>query len=249
MWAQLQDLAATVIDPDTEEFVDNFDIDATLDEFETTLGMSEAQDALLAAATEILNAWSAVKQNFQQSSSAIFEDSIDDIKREYDAMVDDQTHETTQKLMSIAVDVIDDIGESDLLEDAYNDVEGYLDTFNGWIDQDNWDIVYNDIVEEVEFVSNSIRSELEEGLPERLYAEELDHDSDDESDSENPEDSEDDGEDPEDVPDNEDPNEVPDNEDPDEVPDNEDPDDVPGNALSFAASTAALLASVAVISF
>jgi len=42
MWAQLQDLAATVIDPDTEEFVDNFDIDATLDEFETTLGMSEA---------------------------------------------------------------------------------------------------------------------------------------------------------------------------------------------------------------
>ena len=36
--------------------------------------------------------------------------------------------------MSIAVDVIDDIGERNLLEDAYNDVEGYLDTFNGWID-------------------------------------------------------------------------------------------------------------------
>ena len=74
------------------------------------------------------------------------EDSIDDIKREYDAMVDDETHETTQKLMSIAVGVIDDIGESNLLEDAYNDVEGHLDTFNGWIDQDNWDTVYDDII-------------------------------------------------------------------------------------------------------
>ena len=42
MWTQLQDLAATVIDPNTLEFVDNFDVDATLNEFETTVGMSEA---------------------------------------------------------------------------------------------------------------------------------------------------------------------------------------------------------------
>ena len=73
MWAQLQDLAATVIDPNTLEFVDNFDVDATLNEFETTVGFFSASIALEAAATEILNAWYAVKYDFELSSSAIFE--------------------------------------------------------------------------------------------------------------------------------------------------------------------------------
>ena len=101
-------------------------------------------------------------------------------------MVDDQTHETSQKLLTIAGGVIDDIGESELLEDAYNEVEGYLDTANDWIGQDDWDTVYDEVLNEVEGVFNTIKDDIDEGLPEREYVEEESDDefSDDESEAE-----------------------------------------------------------------
>ena len=101
-------------------------------------------------------------------------------------MVDDQTHETSQKLLTIAGGVIDDIGESELLEDAYNEVEGYLDTANDWIGQDDWDTVYDEVLNEVEGVFNTIKDDIDEGLPEREYVEEESDDefSDDESEPE-----------------------------------------------------------------
>ena len=101
-------------------------------------------------------------------------------------MVDDQTHETSQKLLTIAGGVIDDIGESELLEDAYNEVEGYLDTANDWIGQDDWDTVYDEVLNEVEGVFNTIKDDIDEGLPEREYVEEESDDefSDEESEGE-----------------------------------------------------------------
>lgn len=145
-------------------------------------------------------------------------------------MVDDQTHETSQKLLTIAGGVIDDIGESELLEDAYNEVEGYLDTANDWIGQDDWDTVYDEVLNEVEGVFNTIKDDIDEGLPEREYQEtteettEEDNESDDEFDGEAPPEPEDDLDDAE-------------------------FEEVPDSAFSFAASAAALLASVAVLSF
>jgi len=140
-------------------------------------------------------------------------------------MVDDETHQTSQKLMSIAGGVIDDIGESDLLEDAYTEVEGYLDTANDWIGQEDWDTVYDEILDEVEGVFNTIKDDIDEGLPEREYQEttEEDNESDDEFDGEAPE--------------------------PEDDIDDAEFEEVPDSAFSFAASAAALLASVAVLSF
>ena len=140
-------------------------------------------------------------------------------------MVDDETHQTSQKLMSIAGGVIDDIGENDLLEDAYTEVEGYLDTFNDWIGQEDWDTVYDEILDEVEGVFNTIKDDIDEGLPEREYQEttEEDNESDDEFDGEAPE--------------------------PEDDIDDAEFEEVPDSAFSFAASAAALLASVAVLSF
>jgi len=138
-------------------------------------------------------------------------------------MIDDATHETSQKLLSIAGGVIDDIEESEILEEAYNEVEGYLDTANDWIGQEDWNTVYDEILDEVEGVFNTIKDDIDEGLPEREYQEttEEDNESDDEFDGEAPEDEEDDPE----------------------------FEEVPDSAFSFAASAAALLASVAVLSF
>ena len=88
--------------------------------------------------------------------------------------------------MTIASDLIDDIGESEFFEDAYNEVEGYLDTANDWIGQDDWDTVYDEVLNEVEGVFNTIKDDIDEGLPEREYVEEESDDefSDEESDEE-----------------------------------------------------------------
>ena len=127
--------------------------------------------------------------------------------------------------MTIASDLIDDIGESEFFEDAYNEVEGYLDTANDWIGQDDWDTVYDEVLNEVEGVFNTIKDDIDEGLPEREYQEttEEDNESDDEFDGEAPE--------------------------PEDDLDDAEFEEVPDSAFSFAASTAALLASVAVLSF
>ena len=57
MMTQLDNLAASILDPDTFEIKDDLDIYAFLDEVETTLAMTEAQDALLATFSEVLAAW------------------------------------------------------------------------------------------------------------------------------------------------------------------------------------------------
>ena len=57
MWTQLDNLAASILDPDTFEIKDNLDIYEFLDEVETTLAMTEAQDALFATFSEVLAAW------------------------------------------------------------------------------------------------------------------------------------------------------------------------------------------------
>lgn len=59
-------LKATVIDPDTDEYTENFDLDKVLDELETTLGMSEAQAALYATFVEYHSAWELIKPEIME---------------------------------------------------------------------------------------------------------------------------------------------------------------------------------------
>lgn len=78
-------------------------------------------------------------------------------------------------------------------------------TVNEWINQDDWDTVYDEYTDLYNEYWTEVKADIEGGLPEREYAEEEEGDAEGE--------------------------------------------EVPDNALSFAASAAALLASAAVLSF
>ena len=78
-------------------------------------------------------------------------------------------------------------------------------TVNEWINQDDWDTVYDEYTDLYNEYWTEVKADIEGGLPERVYAEEEEGDAEGE--------------------------------------------EVPDNALSFAASAAALLASAAVLSF
>ena len=128
------------------------------------------------------------------------EDSVDGIVTEYDLLVDDKSHETSQKLINIANDIITAQEESETIEGAKSELEGYLETVNTWINDENWDTVLEEVSNEVQDAYSVLTEDLEEGLPERVYpwAEE---------------------------------------------------EEVPDNAFNFAASIAALVTSITVLSF
>ena len=67
-----------------------------------------------------------------------FEDSVDDMISAYDEMVDDENHETSQNIVDITNDVITRMEESEEVQEAINEVKGYIGTLNAWINQDDW---------------------------------------------------------------------------------------------------------------
>ena len=77
------------------------------------------------------------------------EDSVDGIVTEYDLLVDDESHETSQKLINIANDIITAQEESETIEGAKSELEGYLETVNTWINDENWDTVLEEVSNEV----------------------------------------------------------------------------------------------------
>ena len=77
------------------------------------------------------------------------EDSVDGIVTEYDLLVDDKSHETSQKLIDIANDIITAQEESETIEGAKSELEGYLETVNTWINDENWDTVLEEVSNEV----------------------------------------------------------------------------------------------------
>jgi len=77
------------------------------------------------------------------------EDSVDGIVTEYDLLVDDKSHETSQKLINIANDIIAAQEESETIEGAKSELEGYLETVNTWINDENWDTVLEEVSNEV----------------------------------------------------------------------------------------------------
>ena len=48
-------------------------------------------------------------------------------------MVDDVNHETSQNIIDITNDVMTRIEESEEIQEAINEVKGYIDTLNAWI--------------------------------------------------------------------------------------------------------------------
>ena len=51
-----------------------------------------------------------------------------------------------------------------------------MDTLNGWIAQDDWTTVYDETLAEVQGAYDTLKTDLEEGLPEREYETEEDDD-------------------------------------------------------------------------
>ena len=97
------------------------------------------------------------------------EDSVDGIVTEYDALITDEIHETSNKLIDIVDEVITAVEESDDIQDARDEASALMDTLNGMINTDDWDTVYAEATADVQGAYDVLKADLEEGLPERAY--------------------------------------------------------------------------------
>ena len=166
--AAFDSILALVWDLENMQFVDSVDVDTALTEIEALFGLDDVQAAIHASFIEILAAWNAVKADYADMAQAV-EDSVDGIVTEYDLLVDDKSHETSQKLIDIVNDIIAAQEESETIEGAKSELEGYLETVNTWINDENWDTVLEEVSNEVQDAYSVLTEDLEEGLPERVY--------------------------------------------------------------------------------
>ena len=166
--AAFNSILALVWDLENMQFVDSVDVDTALTEIEALFGLDDVQAAIHASFIEILAAWNAVKADYADMAQAV-EDSVDGIVTEYDLLVDDKSHETSQKLINIANDIIAAQEESETIEGAKSELEGYLETVNTWINDENWDTVLEEVSNEVQDAYSVLTEDLEEGLPESVY--------------------------------------------------------------------------------
>ena len=144
------------------------DVDAVLAEVETTFALSDVQAALADTFAQVLIAWNAISGDVETMVTTI-EDSVDGIVTAYDDLITDEIHETSNKLIDIVDEVITAVEESEEIQGAKEEASGYMDTLNGWIAQDDWDTVYDETLAEVQGAYDVLKTDLEEGLPERAY--------------------------------------------------------------------------------
>ena len=166
--AQVGAIMALVLDAETGEVVDPIDVDAILAEVETTFALSDVQTALALTFAQVLLAWEAIKDDVETMVTTV-EGSVDGIVTEYDALITDEIHETSNKLIDIVDEVITAVEESEEIQGAKDEASGYMDTLNGWINQEDWNTVYDETLAEVQGAYDVLKTDLEEGLPEREY--------------------------------------------------------------------------------
>ena len=137
-----------VLNLETGEVNDPIDVDALLAEVETTFALSDVQTALADTFAQVLLAWEAIEADVTTMVETI-EGSVDGIVTEYDALITDEIHETSNKLIDIVDEVITAVEESEEIQGAKDEASGYMDTLNGWIAQDDWNTVYDETLAEV----------------------------------------------------------------------------------------------------
>ena len=165
--AQYMAIMALVLD-DTGAPLETFDVDAIMAEVETTFALTDVQAALADTFAQVLIAWNAISGDVETMVTTI-EDSVDGIVTAYDDLITDEIHETSNKLIDIVDEVITAVEESEEIQGAKEEASGYMDTLNGWIAQDDWDTVYDETLAEVQGAYDTLKTDLEEGLPERAY--------------------------------------------------------------------------------
>ena len=120
--AAMGNIMAIILD-DTGAPKADIDVQAVMTELETFFALDDVQSALAATFVEILAAWNSVKDDAAAIVQTI-EDSFDGLVTGYDALVSDEIHETSQKLIDIAHDVITDIEDSESIQGALTDIKG-----------------------------------------------------------------------------------------------------------------------------
>jgi len=124
------------------------DVDAILAEVETMFALSDVQTALADTFAQVLLAWEAIEADVTTMVETV-EGGVDGIVTEYDALITDEIHETSNKLIDIVDEVITAVEESEEIQGAKDEASGYMDTLNGWIAQDDWNTVYDETLAEV----------------------------------------------------------------------------------------------------
>ena len=144
------------------------DVDAVLAEVETTFALSDVQTAFADTFAQVLIAWNAISGDVATAVETV-EDSADSILIEYDALLTDEVHAISNKLIDIENAIITGVENSEEVQEAFTEASGYMDTLNDWINQDDWNTVYEETLAVVQDAYDVLKTDLEEGLPERAY--------------------------------------------------------------------------------
>lgn len=120
--AAMGNIMAVILD-DTGAPKADIDVQAVMTELETFFALDDVQSALAATFVEILAAWNAVKDDAAEVVQTI-EDSFDGLVTGYDALVTDEIHETSQKLIDIVHEVITKIEDSESIQGALTNIKG-----------------------------------------------------------------------------------------------------------------------------
>jgi len=148
--------------------VEDIDFSLLWPELETLFGFTATQTAMAEIFAEVLIAWNAISGDVDTMVETI-EDGVDGIVTEYDNLITDEIHETSNKLIDIVDEVITAVEESDDIQDARDEASALMDTLNGMINTDDWDTVYAEATADVQGAYDVLKADLEEGLPERAY--------------------------------------------------------------------------------
>ena len=111
---------------------EDLDVAAIMPEIETLFGLSDTQAALATIFAQVLVMWNTVSGDIDTMVETL-EESVDGVVTEYDNLITDEIHETSNKLIDIVDEVITAIEESEEIQGAKDEATGYVDTFNGWI--------------------------------------------------------------------------------------------------------------------
>ena len=167
---------AQVIDAETGGVVASIDQDALKDAIATFFAQTDNEAALAATMAEILNAWNAVKEDAESmvdTRLAAWDNAI----AEYDAVIDDETHKTSTKLFAITNEIIEQTAENEDMQTVKRKAKNSMVTVNEWINQDDWDTVYDEYTDLYNEYWTEVKADIEGGLPEREYAEEEEGDA------------------------------------------------------------------------
>lgn len=163
-----------------------FDWDSFYTTMEDIVAIEAAQTAVTETVAEVDAMWTAIEAELGTMIDDV-EAAWDDVLTAVDDILDDETHATVDKLMTIVAESLAGL-EAD--EDFYASVEtidGYMTEVTGFVDNSDFTDMVAGVQSKLGETYDFAQSSIEAGLPEReYYWEEVEDEEDDEDDSETP---------------------------------------------------------------